>query len=53
MRDTSFDQNLFHKKLRESSNALFWLGVTMALVGVAAIVFPMISTLAAAILVAI
>jgi uncharacterized membrane protein HdeD (DUF308 family) len=51
MRDTSFDQSLFHSRLRSSSNALFWLGVTMVVIGIAAVVFPIISTLAAAILV--
>ena len=51
MRDTSFDQSLFHIRLRSSSKAMFWLGVTMVAIGIAAIVFPIISTLAATILV--
>jgi uncharacterized membrane protein HdeD (DUF308 family) len=51
MRDTSFDDSLFHSRLRASSDALFWLGLMMVVLGIAAIVFPMISTLAAAILV--
>ena len=36
MRDASFDQSLFHIRLRSSSNALFWLGVTMVVIGIAA-----------------
>src|SRR5215813_5037590 len=51
MRDTSFDDSRFHSRLRASSDALFWLGVTMVALGTAAIVFPMVSTLATAILV--
>jgi uncharacterized membrane protein HdeD (DUF308 family) len=51
MSDTSLGGNLFHGKLRASSGALFWLGVAMVVVGVAAIVFPIISTLVAALLV--
>jgi uncharacterized membrane protein HdeD (DUF308 family) len=51
MRDTSFDDSLFHSRLRASADALFWIGLVMAVLGIAAIVFPMISTLAAAILV--
>jgi uncharacterized membrane protein HdeD (DUF308 family) len=43
--------NLFHGKLRASSGRLFWLGLAMVVVGAAAIVFPIISTLVAALLV--
>jgi uncharacterized membrane protein HdeD (DUF308 family) len=51
MSDTSFGGNLFHGRLRASSGRLFWLGLAMVVVGAAAIVFPMISTLVAALLV--
>lgn len=42
---------LFHDRLRSSSNRLFWLGAAMVVLGVAAIIFPMISTLVATLLV--
>jgi uncharacterized membrane protein HdeD (DUF308 family) len=41
----------FHGRLRTSSTRLMWLGIAMVTLGIAAIVFPMISTLVAAILV--
>ena len=50
MADTFFHDSLFHGRLRESSGRLLWLGVAMVLLGMAAIVFPMISTLVAALL---
>jgi uncharacterized membrane protein HdeD (DUF308 family) len=51
MTDTLPGQILLHGRLREGSTRLLWIGLAMALVGVAAIVFPMISTLVAALLV--
>jgi uncharacterized membrane protein HdeD (DUF308 family) len=51
MSNPNFDQSLFHGRLRGSSGRMFWLGVAMVLLGIAAIVFPMLSTLVAAILV--
>jgi len=48
---TSLVDSLFHKRLREASRRLFWLGLLMVVLGFAAIVFPMISTLVATILV--
>ncbi|MGH6871569.1 MAG: HdeD family acid-resistance protein [Rhizomicrobium sp.] len=39
---------LFHTRLRASSSRLFWVGLALTLLGVAAIVFPVVSTLAAA-----
>lgn len=42
---------LFQERLRASARWLFWIGLGMALLGVAAIVFPMISTLVATFLV--
>lgn len=51
MSGTSAPGSLFHDRLRASSRALFWLGLAMTLLGIAAIVFPMISTLVATLLV--
>ncbi len=42
---------LFHDRLRTSSKRLLWLGSAMAVLGIAAIIFPMISTLVATLLV--
>jgi len=44
-------ENLFHGRLRSSSSKLLWLGTAMLVVGIAALVFPMISTLVAALFV--
>lgn len=41
----------FHERLRTISPRLFWLGLLLALVGLAAILFPEFSTLAATMLV--
>lgn len=41
-------ETLLHGRLRASSRHLFWLGLALTLVGIAAIVFPVVSTLAAA-----
>jgi uncharacterized membrane protein HdeD (DUF308 family) len=51
MKGTSLDDTLFHGRLRAASGKLFWLGLLMVVLGIAAIVFPMISTLAATFLV--
>jgi uncharacterized membrane protein HdeD (DUF308 family) len=51
MSDTLSQDTLVHQRLRASSSGLLWLGLAMSLVGVAAIVFPMISTLVATLLV--
>jgi uncharacterized membrane protein HdeD (DUF308 family) len=51
MTNTSIIGNLFHDRLREASGSLFWLGLAMVVLGIAALVFPMISTLAATIFV--
>ncbi len=42
--------SLFHGRLRESAGRLFWLGLALAVLGLAAIAFPMISTLVATLL---
>jgi len=51
MREKTFVDNLFHGRLREASQRLFHLGVLMVVLGIAAIIFPMISTLVATLLV--
>lgn len=43
--------NHFHGRLRSAAPGLFWLGVVMALLGLAAILFPIVATLAATALV--
>ena len=43
--------SFFHDRLRAASSRLFWLGLIMALLGIAAIAFPIFSTLAATLLV--
>ncbi|HJW39949.1 MAG TPA: DUF308 domain-containing protein [Rhizomicrobium sp.] len=40
----------FHGRLRDASGQIFWLGLALALVGIAAIVFPFASTLVATLL---
>jgi uncharacterized membrane protein HdeD (DUF308 family) len=50
MSNASMTDSLFHGRVRASSRALFWLGLGMIVLGAAAIIFPMISTLVAAIL---
>jgi len=51
MSSASLVDSLFHSRLREASRKLFWLGLLMVALGIAAIVFPMISTLVATFLV--
>jgi len=50
MSDASLSGNLFHGRLRASSGMLLWLGSAMVALGMAAIIFPVISTLVAALL---
>lgn len=47
MSGTMFPDSLFHGRLRAASGMLFWLGLLLLIVGIAAIVFPMMSTLVA------
>lgn len=47
----SFSDTHFHARIRGSADRLFWLGLAMAALGIAAIAFPMFSTLVAALLV--
>jgi uncharacterized membrane protein HdeD (DUF308 family) len=39
--------NLFHDRLRAVTGRLFWLGVVLLVLGVGAVIFPMVSTLVA------
>lgn len=51
MTDILAGGGLLHTRLRASSRQLFWLGLGMTLVGIIAIVFPIVSTLATALFV--
>lgn len=51
MSNSSLGDSHFHGRLRASTGSLLWLGLAMAALGIAAIVFPVYSTLVAAILV--
>src|SRR5262249_22228425 len=42
---------IFHSRLRASGTRLFWLGLAMTVVGIVALVFPLVSTIVAALLV--
>ncbi|HEV2300440.1 MAG TPA: DUF308 domain-containing protein [Stellaceae bacterium] len=44
-------QSLFHGRLRAASGRLLWLGLALVVLGLAAILFPMVSTLVATLLV--
>lgn len=48
---TPLSDNAFHGRLRASSNRLLWLGTAMVIIGIGAILFPMFSTLVAALFV--
>jgi uncharacterized membrane protein HdeD (DUF308 family) len=50
MTDTS-GKGLLHTRLRASASRLLWIGIAMAVLGVAAIVFPILSTIVTALLV--
>jgi uncharacterized membrane protein HdeD (DUF308 family) len=45
------NDSIFHTRLKASSGALFWIGLALVVVGIAAIAFPIFSTLVAALLV--
>lgn len=49
--DTLVSGGLLHTRLRASSRHLFWLGLALTIVGIVAIVFPVVSTLATALFV--
>jgi uncharacterized membrane protein HdeD (DUF308 family) len=44
-------EGLFHSRVRAASKRLFWVGLVMTLAGIAAILFPIVSTLASTIFV--
>lgn len=48
MSATSILDTVFHGRLKTASRRLFWLGLAMSLLGIAALIFPAISTLTAA-----
>jgi uncharacterized membrane protein HdeD (DUF308 family) len=51
MSGTGLVDNLFHGRLRAASGRLFWIGLAMVVIGIAAILFPMLSSLVATLLV--
>lgn len=51
MSDVPFNDSLLHRRLRSSTRTLFWVGLAMLVLGIAAIVFPFFSTLVATYLV--
>lgn len=48
---SSITEGLFHGRLRASSRGLLWFGIAMTVLGIVAIVFPMFSSLVAALFV--
>jgi uncharacterized membrane protein HdeD (DUF308 family) len=51
MNNNSTGDSLFHERLRASTGRLFWLGLAMSALGIAAIAFPIFSTLVVALFV--
>ncbi|HVP89924.1 MAG TPA: DUF308 domain-containing protein [Terriglobales bacterium] len=51
MSNPSFVENPFHRRLRAASNKLLWIGVAMVVLGIAAVVFPLVSSKVVALLV--
>jgi uncharacterized membrane protein HdeD (DUF308 family) len=47
MSANSFVEGLFHDRLKAASGSLFWLGLATLVLGIVALVFPVVSTLAA------
>jgi uncharacterized membrane protein HdeD (DUF308 family) len=47
MSDSSFREGLFHRRLRDSANRLRWFGIALLALGIAAIIFPVFTTLLA------
>jgi uncharacterized membrane protein HdeD (DUF308 family) len=48
---SSISENLFHGRLRSSSTRLLWLGIAMLVMGLVALAFPVVPTIAVALLV--
>src|SRR5262249_11938654 len=42
---------IFHERIKASSQHFFWVGLALTILGIVAIVFPMVSTLVATLLV--
>jgi uncharacterized membrane protein HdeD (DUF308 family) len=51
MTDTPFHKNFFHTRVQAASRRLLWVGLAMTALGIAAIVFPIASTLVATLMV--
>jgi uncharacterized membrane protein HdeD (DUF308 family) len=51
MGTASLVDSLFHGRLRAASRRLFWIGLAMVVLGIVAIVFPIISTMVISLLV--
>jgi len=47
MNSSNSGESFFHEQVRSSSNKLLWLGIALVVVGIAAIVFPIVATLVA------
>ena len=51
MSDAPFGGGLFHNRLRASAGRFLWLGLAISAVGIAALVFPVVSSVVATVLV--
>jgi uncharacterized membrane protein HdeD (DUF308 family) len=47
MSDALSNEPMLHRRLRSASRRLFWVGIAMVILGIAAIVWPAVSTLVA------
>jgi uncharacterized membrane protein HdeD (DUF308 family) len=47
MTTASVFENVLHSRIKPAAGRLFWLGLAMVLIGVVALVFPVVSTMAA------
>ena len=51
MADTPFSDRVLHQKLYSASRGLFWVGLAMLVLGIAAIIFPIAATLASTLMI--
>jgi uncharacterized membrane protein HdeD (DUF308 family) len=51
MSDLPYGDGIFHRRLRDSANRLRWFGIALLVLGIAAILFPVFSTLLATVFV--
>jgi uncharacterized membrane protein HdeD (DUF308 family) len=51
MTDAPFPEKFFNGKVETASRLLFWVGLAMTVLGIAAVVFPIVSTLVATLMV--